>query len=288
MLLGAHVSISQGVDKAIIRGQEIGSDTIQIFTKNSTQWKSKEIKDEELQRYLQLKERSGINPIFSHNSYLINMGSPDHILLKISRNAFIEELRRCETLQLAYLVTHPGAYLNSTLQDGIKRIGESLSIAHQEIGHKRVVICLENTAGQGTSIGHKFEELIKIIELTDHGERLGICLDTCHLFTGGYDIKSINGYKKTFEEFEAIFGIHRLKVIHLNDTKNGLGSRVDRHEHIGKGFLGIKPFQWLLNDKRFNNIPMVIETPKGRDAKVADIANLKLLRSLIKSSLPVL
>lgn len=282
MLLGAHVSISQGVDKAIIRGQEIGSDTIQIFTKNSTQWKSKEIKDEELQRYLKLKEGSGIEPIFSHNSYLINIGSPDPILLRRSRNALIEELRRCEALQLAYLVIHPGAYLNSTLQDGIKRIAESLSIAHQKISHKRVIICLENTAGQGTSIGHNFEELIKIIELTDQSERLGICLDTCHLFAAGYDIKSANGYNKTFEEFEAIFGIHRLKVIHLNDTKNRLGSRVDRHEHIGKGFLGIKPFQWLLNDKRFNNIPMVIETPKEKDANEADRANLNLLRSLMR------
>lgn len=281
-MFGAHMSISGGFDKALERGEKINCHTIQIFTKNNNQWKAKEITDKELNKFHSLYDTLHISPVVAHDSYLINLASPDPELHRKSMEAFFHEMERCEKLRIPYLVFHPGAHTGSGEKTGLKKIVQSINLLLKRAKGFKVLLLLETTAGQGTSLGYKFEHLAEIIKMVRQKKSIGICLDTCHIFAAGYDITTRKGYKKTFESFNKLIGIEKLKVIHINDSKKELGSRIDRHEHIGKGYLGLEPFRFLVNDKRFTSIPKILETPKGSDLK-EDVGNLRVLKGLIKN-----
>lgn len=285
MLLGAHMSIAGGMDKAIERGMALSCTAIQLFTKNSNQWKARAFKSDEVERFKALRKRSGIYTIIAHDSYLINIASSSQDLREKSMNAFIDEMDRCRTLGIKYIVMHPGAHLGAGEDRGIKNIVTSLNSILRETDGWGVNAVLESTAGQGTSIGYRFEHLGRIIEGIEDKERVKVCLDTCHLFTAGYDISNPEGYTKVIDEFDRLVGLDRLLCFHLNDSKKGLGSRVDRHEHIGKGFIGETAFRLIMKDKRFDAIPKIIETPKGLKGKDIreDKINLTLLRRLAPS-----
>lgn len=281
IILGAHLSISGGLDKALERAIKLNCTTLQIFTKNSNQWYAKPLSSETIQNYKRLLKITKINPVIAHDSYLINLCAKDKLVLKKSRDAFIDELRRCELLGIKYLNFHPGAHMGQGEEDGIKIIAESINLAHEKTKGFNVKSMIETTAGQGTNIGYRFEQLKKIIDLIEEKNRVAVCIDTCHIFAAGYDIRTESTYEKTMKEFDQIIGFKYLKAFHLNDSKRGLGERVDRHEHIGKGVIGIEAFRFIMNDKRFCNIPKIIETPKG-DSDEYDKRNLGLLRSLVK------
>jgi deoxyribonuclease-4 len=278
MPLGAHTSIAGGVDKAILRGQEIGCETIQIFTKNARQWRAWPLSEEEIARFQQNREKTGIEPIFAHDSYLINLGSPDEALWRRSVEALLDEMVRCEALNLPYLVIHPGSHVGAGEEAGLRRIAQALNQIHARAPGSQVQVLLEITAGQGTSLGYRFEHLARLLDLVEDDQRLGVCLDTCHVLAAGYELRTPQGYVETFRQLEAIIGLDRLRVIHLNDSEGDLGSRVDRHAHIGQGRLGLEPFRLLLNDARFRDLPMVLETPRGADMDRANLAVLKGLR----------
>ena len=279
MILGAHMSIAGGLHKAFGHGEKYDCNTIQIFTKSNNQWKAKELTDEDIENYFTEQKRTGIKPVVAHDSYLINLGSPDEELIKKSREAFLIELQRCEKLKIPYLVTHPGSHLKIGEDWGMSRIAESLNWVHERTEGFEVKVALETTAGQGSNLGYKFEQLATMIERTKYSDRLVVCMDTCHIFAAGYDIAIESGYKKTMSEFNRIIGLDRLAAIHVNDSKKELGSRVDRHEHIGKGFIGEDAFKFLMNDKRLSKIPKLLETPKEDEM---DKVNLALLRKLAK------
>jgi len=278
MALGAHTSIAGGVDRAILRGQEIGCETIQIFTKNARQWRARPLSEEEIARFRRNREETGIEPVFAHDSYLINLGSPDEALWRRSLEALLEEMARCEALDLPYLVIHPGSHVGAGEEMGLRRIAQALNRIHARTPGYRVKILLETTAGQGTSLGYRFEHLARLLELVEDDERLGVCFDTCHVLAAGYELRTPRGYAETFRQLDAIVGLDRLRVIHLNDSEGDLGSRVDRHAHIGQGRLGLEPFRLLLHDARFRDLPMVLETPKGADMDRVNLAVLKGLR----------
>lgn len=282
MLLGAHMSIAGGTFNAFSHGEKAGCTTIQIFTKSSNQWKARELTDEEIEKFHQEQKRTGINPVIAHDSYLINLGSPDEALLKKSRESFLMEMERCEKLKIPNLVTHPGSHIDKGENWGIKRIAESISWLHERTGGSEVRITLETTAGQGSNLGYKFEQIAFMIEQSLEPERLAVCIDTCHIFAAGYDITTEKAYEKTISEFDRIIGLDKLAVIHFNDSKKGLGSKVDRHEHIGKGEIGKEPFGFFMRDKRFEKIPKLLETPKGADGNM-DKVNLAILRKLAKA-----
>jgi len=277
MLLGAHVSISGGIFNAPLRGQEIGCNTIQIFTKNANQWKARKISSGELEKFQLNRDQSNISPIVAHDSYLINLASPDKEQWEKSLDAFLEEMIRAETLKLPYLVTHPGAHRDAGEEAGLAKLIESFNILLEKTQGFQLMILLETTAGQGSSLGYQFEQLAHIINSVKEPARMGVCFDTCHAFVAGYDISSEEGYHKTWEEFDKIIGLSLLKVIHLNDSKKGVGSRIDRHEHIGKGVLGLEVFRWFLHDPRFQDIPMILETPGGQPEHKMNLDTLKSL-----------
>ncbi|MCX6828425.1 MAG: deoxyribonuclease IV [candidate division Zixibacteria bacterium] len=281
MLLGAHMSIAGGVFNAPIAGKKATCDTVQIFTKSSNQWKAKPLTDEEIARFFEEQKNTGVTVACAHDSYLINLGSPDKELYKKSSEAFEIEYERCDMLKIPSLVMHPGSHLGDGEEAGLKRIADAFNRLFEKHPANKTVVCLETTAGQGTNLGYRFEQLAQIIDWVEDKPRIGICLDTCHVFAAGYPVQTEKDYKATMREFDTILGLERLKVIHLNDSKKVFGSRVDRHEHIGKGELGLEPFRFLLNDKRLSKIPKILETPKG-DELLEDIENLKVLRSLIK------
>lgn len=279
MLLGSHMSIAGGVHTAVDRATSIGCTALQVFTKNNNQWSAKPFTQDDIDTYKRKIAAAGIAPAVSHDSYLINLCATNPDTLKKSRSAFIDELRRCEQLGIPLLNFHPGSHLGTGVDEGIKRICESLNIAHDATKGLGVKSVLETTAGQGTNIGYRFEQLRAIIDGVDHPERMAVCVDTCHIFAAGYDIVTDEGYEKTFDEFDRIIGLERLAAFHVNDSKKGLGSRVDRHEHIGKGMIGISGFRLLMNDERFIHIPKILETPKSDDLH-EDIENIGVLRSL--------
>lgn len=282
MLLGAHMSIAGGVYNAFTDGKKVGCDTMQIFTKSSNQWKARPLEDDEIERFKKNQAETGISPVVAHDSYLINLCTPDPQKQKMSVEAFAVELERCRVLGIPYLVMHPGSHLGEGEEWGLKIIAENLSkLIAEDKGDGGAMVLLETTAGQGSNLGYKFEHLKFIMDLIPFKERVGVCLDTAHVFAAGYDIKSDGGFDKVLDEFERIIGLKHLKAIHLNDSKKALGSRVDRHEMIGKGELGIEPFRYLMNKKELAAVPMILETPKDKDYK-EDIENLALLRSLIK------
>ncbi len=275
------MSTAGGVDKAILRGEQVGCDVIQLFTKNNNRWMSKPLAEESIEAFKKNISRTGILPFASHDAYLINLAATDPKIYRKSIEAFLDEMDRAEMLDIPGLVFHPGSHVGSGEKEGIKKIAESLRRLLDERPGYKVKLLLETTAGQGSSIGCKFEHLVEIMEKVNEPDRLGVCFDTCHVFAAGYDISNKKGYDKTFKDFENIVGLQTIEGFHLNDSKKALGSKVDRHEHIGKGALGIKAFECLMNDERFENIPMVLETPKGPDME-EDRINLKILRGLIK------
>jgi deoxyribonuclease IV len=278
MRLGAHMSISGGLEKAVIRGQEVGCEAIQIFTKNSNQWKAKPLTAPEVTAFRDACQASGIGPVIAHSAYLINLAAPDEALYEKSIQAFLDELQRCELLGIPYLVVHPGAHMGAGEEQGLKRIAAAIDRIHRDTPNLQAAITLEVTAGQGTVLASKFEHFAAILEQVDEHERLRCCLDTCHLLAAGYDFRTRQGYDRMLDAWEDLVGIERLGVIHLNDSKRDLGSRVDRHEHIGQGYIGTTGFEFLLNDRRLAALPMVLETPKDDNA---DARNLATLRGLI-------
>ena len=279
LLVGAHESIAGGIHKAFERAEHVGYLTLQVFTKNNNQWHGKPLTDEDIANYKTAASKSRISPVVAHDCYLINLSAVDQSTLKKSREAFVDELRRCEALGIPYLNFHPGAHIGAGEGEGIKKIIESLNWAHERTKEVHVLSVLETTAGQGTALGYRFEHLRKIIDGVDEPKRMAVCIDTCHIFAAGYDVSTEEGYEQTLREFDDIVGLKNLAAIHTNDSKKHLGSRVDRHEHIGKGMIGTIGFSCLMRDKRLARIPKILETPKGEDLE-EDRMNLSMLRKL--------
>lgn len=260
--IGAHVSIGGGVENAPENAVKIGAAAFAMFTRNQRRWVSPPLTDQNITRFKEQCRQAGFAPeaILPHDSYLINLGHPDPAGLDKSRAAFFEEMGRCERLGLCYLNFHPGSHLNKMAPEHcLDRIAQSINLALDRTTGVTAVI--ENTAGQGTNMGYRFEHLARIIEQVTDKTRVGVCLDTCHLHGAGYDIRTAAAFEKTMDEFDRIAGIDFLKAMHLNDSKKDFGSRVDRHESIGKGTLGIPPFEFIMNDARFDHMPLVLETP---------------------------
>lgn len=281
-ILGAHMSIAGGYYKAVNAAHQAGCDCVQLFTKNNNQWRAKLITDEDVQRFRSALAEHGITHPIAHDSYLINLASPDDQLWKKSIDAFVVELQRAEQLGIPYVVTHPGAYTTSSETQGLKRIIRALNEVHRQLQGCTAKCLLETTAGQGSNLGWKFEHLATILERVRDPDRLGICFDTCHVFAAGYAMATEKDYKATMRAFNQTVGVKKIKAFHLNDSLKPLGSRVDRHTHIGRGEIGIPPFRFLLNDRRFNKVPMYLETPKGTEkGKPFDVINLATLRGLI-------
>lgn len=259
--IGAHVSTQGGISNAFLNAKEIGARAFALFTKNQRRWEAKPLEEGEIKKFKELMNKSGISPeyILPHNSYLHNLGNGDVEKREKSLNAFIDEMDRCNKLGLKYLNIHPGSHLNEiSVEECIKLIANSINEAHKKVPN--VVIVLETTAGQGSNIGSKFEEIRDIINLIEDKERIGVCIDTCHTLSAGYELKDEEGYNKTMEEFENIIGFKYLRGVHLNDSKFDVGSKKDRHDSIGKGVLGKNFFVRFMNDKRFDNIPIILET----------------------------
>ena len=280
-MLGAHMSIAGEVAEALTRGMQAGCECIQIFTKSSRQWASKPYSKEEIENFKRRQIETGAT-VIAHDSYLVNLGAPDAALRTKSVNGFIDELHRCEALGVSVLVAHPGAHVGSGVENGIKTIAKSIDQAHAACKGFKVRIALEITAGQGSTLGCTFEQMARIFDAVAENERLRLCFDTEHAFAAGYDLRTAEGYENTFGELDKFIGIKRLAAFHLNDSIKDLNSRVDRHQHIGKGFIGLDAFRRVLNDPRFAGLPMCLETPKGPDLK-EDIENLAILRSLFKN-----
>ena len=282
MLLGAHMSIAGGVANALLRGQQSGCDTIQIFTKNNNQWRATPLTDREIRTYRENREMTGIWPVVAHDGYLINVASPKRDLYRKSLEALRIEVERAAALEIPYLIMHPGAHVGAGEADGIKRVVNALDVVLDRTKGFPVVICLETTAGQGSSLGYRFEHLAAIREGVAQRERVGVCVDTCHIFAAGYEIRGRKAYEQTMRHFDDVIGLKHVKCIHLNDSQRELGSRVDRHAHIGQGHIGLEGFRPCLNDPRLRHIPMILETPKGEDPAAADRRNLGVLRSLVR------
>jgi deoxyribonuclease-4 len=278
-LIGAHISIAGGLDQAPPRGEEIGCTAIQIFTKTQVQWKFKPLSSSEIEHYQQALANSSIQSVVAHNSYLINLGSPEENLVEKSRQAFLDEMDRADSLGIPVLIFHPGSHKNVAEDVGLRVIRESIDYVFQQRPDHKIKLLLETTAGQGTNLGYSFEQLKWIIDSINHPIRLGVCLDTCHIFAAGYDIRTPSSYQNTFDNFDQVIGLEKLQAIHLNDSKTKLGSRVDRHEHIGHGQIGLETFRLIMNDSRFINVPKLLETP-GDMVKFKE--NLDLLKSLVK------
>jgi len=277
------MSVAGGLEHAFQAGVAAGCDCLQIFVKNQRQWAAPPLTEEQVARYREAEGATGLTPVVAHATYLLNLASPDRVTRDKSIRCMIDELQRCEALGVDGLIFHPGAHLDDTMEAGIERIAEALDQVHQSCAGFESMILLETTAGQGTAIGWRFEQISRIIDRTKQPERLGVCLDTCHLFAAGYDFRTTEGYEAMIGEMDATFGVERIKCIHTNDSKRECGSRVDRHEHIGKGRIGKGGFAHFVNDKRFAGVPMILETPKGKDGRGSDLdkVNLKRLRKLI-------
>ena len=280
MPFGAHMSIAGGVSRAFARGRQVGCETMQIFCKNERQWEAQPLTEEEIAAFHAEHARSGIDPVFVHAAYLINLASPDPARWERSMTACADELERCARLGVPYLVLHPGSHMGSGEEAGLVRVATALNRLFASGAGAGTVVLLETTAGQGTALGHRFEHLARLYELSDYEQRLGICVDTCHMFAAGYDIRSPQTYGETFAALDRLIGLDRVKCFHLNDSQGELGSHVDRHTHIGQGRIGLEAFRLLVNDPRFRQVPMILETPRGEDM-AEDVENLTLLRSLI-------
>jgi deoxyribonuclease-4 len=282
------MSIAGGLPLAVERAKIHGCDTLQIFSKSSNQWRARELPREEIAEFRDKVERASIRPVVAHASYLINLATAEPVLRERSILAFREELDRAEALGLLGVVIHPGCFTSGTEDGGIRLVADAVRRVLKTRRRGTALVILEHTAGQGTSLGWRFEQLARMIEHLDGHPRVGVCLDTCHLWGAGYDLASEAGYRATFESFERKVGLDRLRVFHVNDSKKPLGSRRDRHEHIGQGTIGRAAFRRLLNDARFDALPMILETPKTESRRATsvekdplDVGNLRTLRALV-------
>ena len=275
------MSIAGGLHLAFTRIRKVKGESLQIFLSNQRQWQTFPLTAEIVEHFHQQWKKANSMPVAAHDSYLINLAAPDPTTLEKSVAAFADELQRAATLGIPFLITHPGSHRGVGVEAGLERFVENMDRAIARSKTSTVTVLIENTAGQGTALGSTFEEISFIIGESQHGNRLGVCFDTSHAFAAGYDLRTRAAYEETFSEFDRIIGLERLKFFHINDSKRPLGSRVDRHEHIGKGEIGLAGFRLLLNDPRFRDHPMVLETPKGKELK-EDKANLRVLRSLIE------
>jgi deoxyribonuclease IV len=280
-MFGSHLSIAGGMHHAVLAAEQLHMETVQVFTKNQQQWRVSPLAPDAVTKWKEETRRINFKITVSHGSYLINLASPDDALWRKSIDLFVEEIARCKVLEIPYLVTHPGAHLDSGEDAGLRRIAKALDEVHSRISAD-CLTCLEITAGQGSSLGYKLEHLAAIIEKVKSPQRLGVCLDTAHLFAAGYDIRG-RKYAAFRRQLESTIGIERVKVLHLNDSKKDLGSRVDRHEHIGLGKIGVEGFRPLVRDKAFKNIPKILETPKLKhpSGREWDEVNLEILRGLL-------
>jgi deoxyribonuclease-4 len=276
--LGAHESVSKGLHLAFDRIAQVGGESLQIFTRNQRQWNPKPLSETEIEQFSAAREKHAGMIIASHASYLVNLASGKPELLEKSKNGFVEELRRCDQLSLPYVVLHPGSHTGDGVEAGLKRFVSALDEVIER-AESQTMVLVETTAGQGTGLGSRFEEIGYIRQHSRFPGKIGVCLDTCHIFAAGYDIRSEQAYQATLAEFDRLIGLEHLRFFHLNDSKKGLGSRVDRHEHIGAGCIGSGGFSLLVNDPRFQDHAMTLETPKGEDL-LEDIENLQLLRGL--------
>lgn len=280
-IIGAHMSIAGGCYKAIARAAEVGCECVQIFSKNGNQWRAKPLTEKDGQLFAAALEEHGITHPLIHDSYLINLASPDDLLWKKSIDAFVEELRRADVLGVPHVVMHPGSFTTSSEEAGIARIIEAFDIVHERTEEVSAICLIETTAGQGTNLGHRFEQIAAMLDGVANSDNLGVCFDTCHVFAAGYPMAERKDYLATFKSFDQLIGLERLKAFHINDSRRELGSRVDRHAHIGHGEMGLEPFRHLMNDPRFSKIPMYLETPKGEEnGNDWDVVNLSVLREL--------
>ena len=285
MILGAHISTAGGLHQAFARGEAVGCNTVQIFSKNERQWQAKSLTEEQIAQFKAEATRAGLSPLMVHASYLINLAAPGDELWVRSTEACADELDRCAQLGIPYLVLHPGAHTGSGTEAGLKRVATAVDLI-VEAGHGGdVKLLLETTAGQGTCLGGRIEELAAILDLLRNPERVAICADTCHLFAAGYDLATPEGYTATFDRLIELLGLDQIRAFHLNDSKGTLGSHLDRHEAIGEGEIGLEGFRQLINDSRFCGLPMVLETPKGKDG-AEDRHNLATLRGLYSWPVP--
>jgi len=275
-LIGAHMSAAGGLEQALLRGRALDCSVIQLFTKNTNQWKERSLKHEEIIAFQEKRKETGIGPIFSHGSYLVNLASPNPVIHKKSVQATLCELQRCQLLGIEYLVIHPGAYREEGEREGMRRIIRTINSIQRQTQEWVVTILLETTAGQGTYIGSRLEQLAEIIAGVEYPERVGVCLDTCHVFAAGYDLRSFKKCEEFFIELEKIIGLEKLKLIHLNDSLTECGSRTDRHAHIGQGKIGADAFRWIMRSSSLEQIPKIIETPKEENM---DTVNLDILRT---------
>jgi deoxyribonuclease-4 len=281
-LLGAHMSIAGGYYKAVDAAAGFGMDVVQLFTKNNNQWRGKPLSDEDVRLFREALDRTGVTHPCGHNSYLINVASPVEAVWGQSLDALVDELERAERLGLIGLVMHPGACLESTPEEGLAKIVLALDEAHERTSGYKCRFWLELTAGQGSCLGHRFEHIAWILEHVKETDRLGVCVDTCHIFAAGYPFNTDSDYKQTIEELDRVIGLDRIRAFHTNDSKKPLGSRVDRHEHIGEGQIGLEAFRCLVNDARFATTPMYLETKKeSRGGEEMDAVNLRMLRGLV-------
>ena len=282
-LLGAHFSIAKGLHNALYEAQAYGCSALQIFTKNSNTWKERTLSQDEIDSFDRARKITEITAIASHTSYLINLATHEKKKHAMSCNALKNELFRSSILDIPFVVLHPGAHIGKGKNRGIRKIAESINKIFFQTPGLQTRLLLETTAGQGSNLGHTFEQIASIMDRVETSNRIGVCLDTAHIFAAGYDIRTPDSYGRTMDAFDALIGIENLYLIHLNDSKKELGSRVDRHQHIGEGFIGIKAFELLMNDRRFIDIPKIIETPKQKDGKDCDQINLNRLRSFVNS-----
>lgn len=277
--IGAHVSAAGGVENAPLNAHQIGATAFGVFTKNQRQWEAKPLTRESIRAFRENCEKYGYLPhqVLPHDSYLINLGNPDPAALEKSRKAFLDEMQRCEQLGLDRLNFHPGSHLNQVSEEKcLALIAESINLALDKT--RGVIAVIENTAGQGSNVGHTFEQLRQIIDQVEDKSRVGVCIDTCHAYSAGYDIKSREGFERVFAEFDRLVGFSFLKGMHLNDTKKALGTRVDRHDSLGEGLLGLEPFSFIMNDPRFDGIPLILETPDESRWP----AEIRLLKEMVR------
>lgn len=275
IFIGAHTSAGGGAHNALFEGAQIGATTIQFFTSNQKQWQGRKITDLDIDLWKKALDETGIEQIMSHDSYLINLGAYDPVVLEKSRKAFREEVERCHLFNLSYLNFHPGAATKGSVEECLDRIAESLLLIEDLIHHGNTKLVLEMTAGQGTTVGYKFEHIEYIIQKIKHKIPVGVCIDTCHIFAAGYDIRTKEGWERTLSDFDRIVGLPYLTAFHLNDSLKELGTKVDRHACLGLGKIGIESFRYLMTDPKTRDLPKYLETPEGKEVWKQEIALLK-------------
>lgn len=277
MIPGAHVHAKGGLHNGISIGEELGCQAIQIFMKSPNRWVGKKLTDDDVNTFIQRWRDSNIDIVLAHDSHLTNLASPKADVLARSYDAFLEQIYRASRLKIPYLVTHLGAHLSAGEEAGLQLLSENLNKLLNQTVETDVMVVLETTAGQGTNLGYRFEQIKQVMDSIEQKHRIGVCVDTCHIFAAGYDIRTAKSYQATFNKFDRIIGIENLKVLHLNDSKSGFKSRIDRHEHIGRGKIGLEAFNLLINDERFKKIPMIIETPQNEEMHQMNLETLKRL-----------